>query len=71
MLDGTACAKKQKKRKDHALRRQLDEKPSIISGCPGAACVPNDDKLHDVPWVYIMITHANIAGDSSMLPGTY
>ena len=26
---------KEKKRKDYAFRRQLNEKPSIISGCPG------------------------------------
>ena len=25
----------QKKRKDHAFRRQFDEKPSVIPGCPG------------------------------------
>jgi len=26
---------KTKKRKDYAFRRQFDEKPSIIPGCPG------------------------------------
>ena len=27
--------KKEKKRKDYAFRRQINEKPSIIPGCPG------------------------------------
>ena len=27
--------KKRKKRKDYAFRRQFNEKPSIIPGCPG------------------------------------
>ena len=31
-----AAVKKQKKRKVYAFRRQLNEKPSIIPGCPGA-----------------------------------
>ena len=26
----------EKKRKDYAFRRQFDEKPSLILGCPGA-----------------------------------
>jgi len=29
--------KKEKKRKDYAFRRQFNEKPSIIPGCPGTA----------------------------------
>ena len=29
---------KTKKRKDYAFRRQFDEKPSIIPGCPGDRC---------------------------------
>ena len=28
--------RKEKKRKDYAFRRQFDEKPSIIPGCPDA-----------------------------------
>ena len=28
-------ARKEKKRKDYAFRRQFNEKPSIIPGCPG------------------------------------
>ncbi len=28
---------KEKKRKDYAFRRQFNEKPSIIPGCPGSA----------------------------------
>ncbi len=31
-----AAVKKQKKRKNYAFRRQFNEKPSIIPGCPGA-----------------------------------
>jgi len=27
--------RKEKKRKDYAFRRQFNEKPSIIPGCPG------------------------------------
>jgi len=30
--------RKEKKRKDYAFRRQFNEKPSIIPGCPEGAC---------------------------------
>ena len=33
----TASPAAEKKRKDYAFRRQFDEKPSIIPGCPVAA----------------------------------
>jgi len=32
--------RKEKKRKDYAFRRQFNEKPSIIPGCPGAMALP-------------------------------
>jgi len=31
-----AYFRKEKKRKDYAFRRQFNENPSIIPGCPGA-----------------------------------
>ena len=31
----TNACQKEKKRKDYAFRRQFNEKPSIIPGCPG------------------------------------
>jgi len=30
-----AAAEKKRKRKDYTFRRQFNEKPSIIPGCPG------------------------------------
>ncbi len=35
-----SSAAKEKKRKDHAFRRHLNEKPSVIPGCPGPAVIP-------------------------------
>jgi hypothetical protein len=32
--------RKEKKRKDYTFRRQFNEKPSIIPGCPGAVKHP-------------------------------
>ncbi len=32
-------SEKKKKRKDYAFRRQFNEKPSIIPGCPDICCV--------------------------------
>ncbi len=31
-------ARKEKKRKNYAFRRQFDEKPSVIPGCSGPEC---------------------------------
>ena len=42
---------KEQKRNDYAFRRQINEKPSIILGCPGphvvanGSCVPNTSSL--------------------------
>ena len=56
---GTAIVPKlEKKRKDYAFRRQFNEKPSIIPGCPG---VP---KLHIVNYLYMEDGH----GRSLQLP---
>ena len=34
-----ADKQKEEKRKDYAFRRQFNEKPSIIPGCPGQTAV--------------------------------
>ena len=36
LVFGFYCKRKEKKRKDYAFRRQFNEKPSIILGCPGS-----------------------------------
>ncbi len=52
-------ARKEKKRKDYAFRRQFDEKPNIIPGCPGMVKVMirspklrydmSEDRAMDIP----------------------
>ena len=41
MLQCQADSRKEKKRKDYAFRRQFNEKPSIILGCPGQQTAPD------------------------------
>ncbi len=41
MLQNMAAVNIEKKRKDYAFRRQCNEKPSIILGCPGAVNIPS------------------------------
>ncbi len=36
----------EEKRKDYTFRRQLNEKPSIITGCPGEEEDANGARLH-------------------------
>ncbi len=56
------CSPVAEKRKDYTFRRQFNEKPSIISGCPGTCCRYEDVCSLDIIVAITFLVHTLQAG---------